>query len=500
MSEIRLPAPLEHQEPLLNSPARYKLGRCGRRWGKSRAGMIASVVGHGVDQAWRGAMHGVPILWLAPDYPQARAIWNEELRPRFAGVPQMQISEVERIIRFPNGGSLEIRSAEAIDGVRGRKYGGVIFDECAYFDLEYCWTAVIRPALADLQGWALFLSTPNAGKDGNANARTPSFFNILCEKYRHNELGPEWEEFHASTRDNLKIPRAEVEAMYAEYPPDSPQVAQELDAKLIKGGAGIAFPEWDDELHTVNYDPPRTWRWAGSLDWGLSHTGCFALAAFGPEEQTHFRWEWKFNGAIKPKIPPKRFGYELGQKLKKFQRPEYIIYDPEINAIADGRGGSFEKTVAELIQDGLNAALGAMTVPLVGAKKGKGSRRARKLVMHEYLRYERGPDGKVSQWARPKVTFDRRDCPYLISSIPALPLDEKDLEDVDTKADDHGYDTVTYLLTSHTPLVERSVEPMDEDAHPGFSNKKRRKWDQEEEPVSAGRWSRYTEGEGGDDW
>ena len=37
-------------------------------------------------------------------------------------------------------------------------------------------------------------------------------------------------------------------------------------------------------------------------------------------------------------------------------------------------------------------------------------------------------------------------CTYLIATLPALPRDEKNPEDVDTKADDHGYDALRYLL------------------------------------------------------
>jgi hypothetical protein len=37
-------------------------------------------------------------------------------------------------------------------------------------------------------------------------------------------------------------------------------------------------------------------------------------------------------------------------------------------------------------------------------------------------------------------------CRYLISSLPSLPRDPKNPEDVDTKADDHAYDALRYLL------------------------------------------------------
>ena len=48
--------------------------------------------------------------------------------------------------------------------LRGRSLAGVVLDEAAFMESEV-WFEVIRPALADKQGWALFISTP----DGTAS-------------------------------------------------------------------------------------------------------------------------------------------------------------------------------------------------------------------------------------------------------------------------------------------------------------------------------------------
>ena len=52
-----------------------------------------------------------------------------------------------------------IRSADNPDTLRGEGLDLVIMDECAYMVKE-TWTEVIRPALSDKEGSALFISTP----------------------------------------------------------------------------------------------------------------------------------------------------------------------------------------------------------------------------------------------------------------------------------------------------------------------------------------------------
>ena len=119
MSTLYLPQALPHQREVLDAPDRFKVWRAGRRTGKSRAALIAAMLGHG-QGAHRGALQGGNIVWLTPDYPQSRAIWREEIKPRLAGLPGVTLHETDRRVSFAGLGSLELRSAESIDNLRGR--------------------------------------------------------------------------------------------------------------------------------------------------------------------------------------------------------------------------------------------------------------------------------------------------------------------------------------------------------------------------------------------
>lgn len=195
MADLVLPRPLAHQRGPLLADARFKVWNWGRRTGKSRADFIAATAGHGPGSTWgaqhqptfRGILQGFDVPWVAPDFPQARMIWAEEVEPRFleaeaAGL--CKLNKSDRTVTLLGGGTLRILSAENIRTIRGsgKNLGGIIIDEAAHMDLESAWKNEILPATLDNMAWVIFSSTPNAGYDGNAERITPSFYNRLCQE------------------------------------------------------------------------------------------------------------------------------------------------------------------------------------------------------------------------------------------------------------------------------------------------------------------------------
>lgn len=245
-SVVTIPRPLSNQIPILDDDARFKIVRAGRRFGKSRLGLRASVLGHGpfitADDGRRrplrrGIVDGGTIAWVAPTYTQARAIWIEEIIPRFAGKNHVRINESQKTLAVGGGestGRLLLRSAESIDSLRGMKLDGVVNDEGAYFDLEYALHRVLRPALIDRNGWSLTVSSPNIG----------SYFNRLAVEVERGQRGSDWKAWHGRTRDNPRLSPAEIDDMYAEFPPGSTDVMQELDAELLEAHGTLFKQEY----------------------------------------------------------------------------------------------------------------------------------------------------------------------------------------------------------------------------------------------------------------
>jgi hypothetical protein len=463
-ARIELPRPQGKQVELVADERRYKLGRAGRRGGKTRTGLIVGVAGHGAKPNGRGMVQGGAILWVPPTIPQGRAIWFEEIVPRFRGVPGFQVRETERRVIGPNGGSLEILSAEAIDNARGRRYDGAILDECREYDLDYVWDNVVRPTLIDRQGWALFISSTKAG----------SAFNRFCEEQlegkRNNRL---WGQHHWRTRDNPVLKAEEIEEVYGEYVGREVVAQEELDALLLTGGAGLAFPEFVDDLSQKVHVVPRRllpagWRYIAGLDWGYVK-GCYVVGAIGPEGHLEIVWE----------CPLERMhARDAARKVLRecpFPYPDYIAADSQMwfdTGIAAGT------TIADEFLAGMLEVAGSLDrMPqLIQMKKGPGARVAGKNVIHRLLRWQelRGEDGRLLPWAAPRLRVQEQ-CLYLRKTMRAIQTDPKKPEDVDTKSDDHGYDALRYLIASVPDAPEAPDVPVATDRHPGYDVENRRR-------------------------
>jgi predicted phage terminase large subunit-like protein len=252
---IQIPAPRELQVPILDHPARFKGIRAGRRVGKTRLEFIAAIRGHGplveidrgfdehgvkraplIRRKWKGIAHGADIVWIAPDYGQADAIWEEEILPRFEGKAGVTISEKHKLVGFGRflgkdrkgepvyQGSLRLRSAENINSVRGKKFDGVIVDEAAFLKFFHAWRRVLRPTLIDRKGWAIIASTTDIGSD----------FNALIVSIEKKQRGPSWHSWHLRTFDNPYIDEEERRELQLEYVAGSAEEQQELGADLLE--------------------------------------------------------------------------------------------------------------------------------------------------------------------------------------------------------------------------------------------------------------------------
>lgn len=223
-ASILLPRPLPHQIPILLSPARFKVAVCGRRFGKTALGLMATVKGHGPRRgAYRGAYDGATIWWIAPSYPVAKQIIWPQLR-RSLRQAASRISESEHSIELPNGGSVTVKSADNPDSLRGAGLDGIVFDEAAFCS-KRIWSEVLRPMLSDRLGWALFISSPNGA----------NWFFDLFQK----ATAAGWERWQRPTSDNPLIPPAELTAALADIGPRA--YAQEYEARFTEQ-EGAIFP------------------------------------------------------------------------------------------------------------------------------------------------------------------------------------------------------------------------------------------------------------------
>lgn len=471
---------LDHQRADDEAPQRFKVWRHGRRRGKSVGEIKASFAGHGPIDAkgmplHEGVVHGWAVAWLAPDFQQAKNLWNAEIRERFLDKDGVKLTNQPPFaveILDNEGkvyGGLYIYSFENVRAMRGlgNRLKGVVFEEAAHFDLAYAWGDVVRPMLMDNKGWAIFGSTTNAGLDGNQDKVAPSFFNRLCVEVMSGERpADEWRHSHGTARDNPKISPEEFEAARAEVAKKGAvAVAQEMEAELLTAGAGIAFPEWHAAYHVLprSVAIPSDWPLFAGLDWGYNDPGLFTLLVAAPERSVMVRVDWLFRQMTAYDV-----GCGIGQLCRRHGIPEFIAYDSSMDDTyrLGGYAASFE------LMRGLAETLTRACPPMIPTVKegrgGKSYRQARKILLHEMLSFtEPGCDAEgkpreIQPWQRPRLTF-HPDAVNCIATIPVLPLDPKDPEDVDTTANDHPYDSLTYALMGQMPKVREAKPVPDRD-------------------------------------
>jgi predicted phage terminase large subunit-like protein len=233
---IKLPKTLTHQEPILLSPARFKLAICGRRFGKSAVGLLAAVRGHGPWRgARRGAIDGAQIWWVAPTFKIAAEIWRD--LKRATRDARTDKNEVERRIELPGGGSVSVRSADDPDSLRAVGLDGVVVDEVGFIS-EAAWNQSLRPALTDKRGWALQIGTPNG-------------CNWVYDLFESTPTRREWARWQLPTLCNPMVDQAELDEALLDVGPRA--FSQEYGAQFtdVEGAefSGAYFGEriWFDE-------------------------------------------------------------------------------------------------------------------------------------------------------------------------------------------------------------------------------------------------------------
>src|SRR5690348_60594 len=137
------------QLEVYNSPARFRVLNCGRRWGKS-AELRAEI--------FRGVTLGLRIAYMCPTNKMLSDMWRTI---KFALEPiTLEKNEQEHRIETTNGAVIDFWSLDNPDGPRGREYDLVLIDEAAVIPSGDVWQEVIRPTLMSTHGRAMFASTP----------------------------------------------------------------------------------------------------------------------------------------------------------------------------------------------------------------------------------------------------------------------------------------------------------------------------------------------------
>ena len=221
MSSLKIEL-LPWQQQVWNSPVRFKVVAAGRRTGKSR--LAAYLLLFNALQTNKGQ-----VFYVAPTQGQARDImWQTLLEVGHSVISGSHINNLQ--IKLINGTTISLKGADRPETMRGVSLKYLVMDEYADMKPEV-WEQILRPALADQKGCALFIGTP-MGRN--------HFYDLYQQACKGED--PTFKGWHFTSYDNPILDPEEIEA--AKKSMSSFAFRQEFMASFEAQGGNLFKDEW----------------------------------------------------------------------------------------------------------------------------------------------------------------------------------------------------------------------------------------------------------------
>lgn len=192
---------------------------------------------------------------------------------------------------------------------------------------------------------------------------------------------------------------------------------------------GAAFSEFNRRIHVVDpFEVPRGWSKFRACDYGYgSHSGVLWFA-ISPDSQLVIYREMYVSKVL---------AVDLADEIRRVERDDgNVLYGVLDSSLWHSRGDRGPSLAEQMISRGTRWR---------PSDRSKGSRVSGKNEIHRLL--------KVDDFTEEPGLVIFNTCTNLIAQLPALPLDKKNPEDVDTNyAHDHLYDALRYgVMTRPRP-------------------------------------------------
>ena len=221
MTELNIQL-LDWQKKVWADSTRFKIVAAGRRTGKSRLAAWMLIVN--ALQADKGH-----VFYVAPTQGQARDImWQTLLELAHPVVTNAHINNLQ--IKLVNGATISLKGADRPETMRGVSLKFLVMDEYADMKPEV-FEQILRPALADQKGGALFIGTP-MGRN--------HFYDLY--KYAELEDDESYEAWHFTSYDNELLDPEEIDL--AKKSMSSYAFRQEFMASFEARGSEMFKEDW----------------------------------------------------------------------------------------------------------------------------------------------------------------------------------------------------------------------------------------------------------------
>ena len=382
-------------------------------------------------------------LLLRRTMPELRDLITHSQRLYGRAFPGAKWREQEKEWRFPSGAKIEFGYAENMtDALRyqGQSYTWIGIDELPQYPSPDIYN-FLRSSLRSVDPSipVYMRSTGNPGNIGSQWVREMFVDPAIPNKHFNLEIStPTGTKtitrrfIPAKLQDNPYLMQTDdYYAMLSSLP--DVQRKQFLDGDW-DAFEDSSFPEFNKSTHVVDpFEVPKGWQKFRAADWGYSSPACVLWFAIDYDNNL-----WIYRELYTKKITADVFA----RKVLMLEKDEYIRYGV-LDASTWAKRGDIGPSIAEtMIQAGCKWRPSDRT---------PRSRISGKLEIHKRL--------KLTETAKKEPGLRIfSTCRNLIRTLPLLPLDDHNPEDIDTNAEDHAYDALRYGCMSrpmHTSYASR---------------------------------------------
>jgi hypothetical protein len=241
-----LPEPHPKQKAIIESRAKRKIVRAGRRGGKTIVAAIIAVLAF---------LAGRRVLYAAPTSEQIDRFWTTITRALHEAVKRHVYykNETEHVIELPRTEQrIRAKTAWNADTLRGDYADVLILDEWQLMN-EDAWGKVGAPMLLDNNGDAIFIYTPPSLHSRSVSkARDPQHAAKMFKEAEENKSG-RWATFHFKSHDNPHISEDALEDIVHDM--TSLAYRMEILAEDIDEAPGALWKRADIEKNRVSVFP-----------------------------------------------------------------------------------------------------------------------------------------------------------------------------------------------------------------------------------------------------
>jgi len=279
---IHLPGPHEKQRAFIDSPAKRKIIRAGRRGGKTVGMSICAV---------EQFLAGKRVLYAAPTAEQIDRFWTTIVRALDEPIRAKVFykNETEHVIELPKTEQrIRAKTAWNADTLRGDYAETLILDEFQLMN-EDAWAVVGAPMMLDKNGDAIFIYTPPSLHSRSVTkANDPQHAAKLFKRAKLDTSG-RWACFNFTSHDNPYLSRealADITSDMTSLAYRMEIMAEDVDEApgamwtrdIIEKGRLMQAPEMDAVVVAVDPSATSTGDEAGIVTIGKNGADVYTLA------------------------------------------------------------------------------------------------------------------------------------------------------------------------------------------------------------------------------